>query len=106
MSYDIYLEIDTGAGNHVEVFWWNYTMNCAAMWRHAGMDPRTWSGRLARDITPELETAHRELQNNPDYYRGMDPSNGYGSYDSLIVELGHLLVAMIQHPNTTVRVSR
>lgn len=106
MSYDIYLEIDTGAGNHIEVFWWNYTMNCAPIWRHAGMDPRTWSGRLARDITAELETAYQELRDNPGYYRDMNPSNGHGSYDSLVVELERLLEALIQHPDTTVRVSR
>lgn len=106
MSYDIYLEIDTGGAEPVEVFWWNYTSNCGRMLRAAGADLAEFHDKPATECSPILRAAIAELEANPAKYKEMDPPNGWGSYDTLIPALAQLAEAMEQNSKTMVRVSR
>lgn len=107
MSYDIWLEIDTGGPEPATVAQdWNYTSNCAPMWRAAGAPLADFDGELADTCLPVLNHAIAELENNPDPYRAMDPENGWGSYDSLLPALRRLRDMFAAHPRATVRVSR
>jgi len=107
MSYDISLMIDTGGPGPVEVGeYWNYTSNCAQMWRAAGADLAEFDGKPTAECIPILAAAITELASNPDHYRHMDPPNGWGSYETLGPALERLLDDMKRHPKTIVRVSR
>src|ERR1051326_392138 len=104
MSYSLWVEMDAGGSEPMTAGSWNYTSNCALMWREAGADLAEFDGRKAKDCLTFVIDAVAELKANPKKYRAMDPPNGWGSYDSLlpaIVELGELFV---QYPEATVRV--
>lgn len=107
MSYDIYLEADLGGPELITVFDdWNYTSNCAPMWREAGADLAEYHGKTAGECMPSLRAAIELLKADPDRFRAMDPPNGWGSYDSLVPALERLLAVFAAMYGATVRVSR
>lgn len=70
MSYDVYFEIDTGAGEAVEVADRNYTSNVSCMWDKAlGLPPKPeWnddgSPRMCRRYNRDTETWSEEQSDN------------------------------------------
>ena len=107
MSYDIYLTVDTGGPEPAQVGNdWNFTSNCAPMWRAAGIDFAAISGSTAYWVTPYLELAIENLKADPDRFRAMNAANGWGIYDQLIPALEELLAEWRRHPMATVSVSR
>lgn len=106
MSYDVWLEIDTGGPEPAYLTDWNYTSNCAPMWRAAGADLAQFDGKAASECLPVLDAAIAEMAANPAKYRAMDPANGWGSYDGLLPDLRELADQFRSHPRATVRVSR
>ncbi len=106
MSYDVTLVADTGGAEPVEVFSWNYTSNCAPMWRKAGVDIAEFDGQVAADCAVQLEYAIAAMECDPQTYVEMNPSNGWGSYETLLPALHNLLAAMRAHPKTKVDVWR
>lgn len=104
MSYDVHLEVDTGAGNTVEAYWRNMTSNVAGMWCDAGADLREMKGRCAAECVPLLTAAIDKMVADPARYRAMEPSNGWGTYEGTLEFLRALRDAMQDHPATTVRV--
>jgi hypothetical protein len=118
MSYDINLETTPveeechhcdGTGRVTssdELTWWNYTSNCAGMWRKAGADLAAFHGKPASECTPSLKSAIEAMENDPETFRAMNPANGWGSYDSLLEALKTLLKDFQEHPDAIVRVSR
>ena len=107
MSYDISLTVDTG-GTEPAAVWdgWNYTTNCARMWRKAGADLAEFDGGVAGECLPVLEAAITEMAANPAEYTAMNPPNGWGSYESLLPALRELAAGFRAHPKATVRVWR
>jgi hypothetical protein len=106
MSYDVYLEIDTGGTEPVEVSWLNHTSNTAAMWRAAGCDIAECDGRPAANFAEGLASAIEAIESDPDRYRQYEPPNGWGTLETTLKFLRDLLHACQCHPRTTVRVSR
>lgn len=107
MSYDIWLEIDTGGEEPARITdGWNYTSNCGPMWRAAGADLAQFHGRAAGDCLAELDSAIAELKGNPQKYVPMNPPNGWGSWASLVPRLDELAADFRRHPKATVRVWR
>jgi hypothetical protein len=107
VSYDIQLVIDTGGPEPAPIgHGWNYTANCAPMWRAAGIDFAAISGSTVYMVTPDLECAIETLKAAPERFRTMDPPNGWGSYDTLLPALEELLAEWKRHPMATVEVSR
>lgn len=108
MSYDIWLAIDTGGEEltALDCLDWNYTSNCAPMWRAAGADLAEFDGNIAKDCLPYLEKAIAELKASPGKYEAMNPPNGWGSYETLIPALERLAHGFRVHPKATVVVSR
>lgn len=109
MSYDIWLEVDLGAEEPVRVgdLDWNYTSNCAAMWRIAM--PETdglagLAGMKARDAAAHLSRGIDRMKMEPAPYRALNPENGWGSYDSQLDALGQLLAAFEAAPGATVAI--
>lgn len=121
MSYDISLETPPGerecdhcggtgriegGGEDVGDLDWNYTSNCAWMWREAGADLAAFDGDPAGECAPLLKAAIDVLDADPEYFREGNPQNGWGDYDSLVDRLKVLLVAFEEHPEAIVRVYR
>lgn len=106
MSYNVYLEADTGGPEPAEIWWANYTTNCAPMWRKAGAPLHEWDGRKAEYVVPLLEVAIDTMKANPDEYAAMNPENGWGDHLSVIRFLEEFVAAARHHPKTTVRISR
>jgi len=107
VSYDIYLEVDTGAedlATVVEIG--NYTSNVAGMWARAlGRRLYELGGMNAADALPLLEAAVCAMRADPDGYRELDPANGWGRYEGALEYLDRLRGACARHPKTQIRVS-
>jgi hypothetical protein len=112
MSYDIYLKypacdacgspgFDADYGYN-----WNYTTNCAPMWRLAGADLAGFDGKQAAECAAVLREAIASMRREPDRYKALDPPNGWGSFDELLPHLEELLKRLEKHPNAYVRVWR
>lgn len=107
VSYDIWLEVDTGGPEPASVGEsWNYTSNCVGMWCAAGIDLGECHGRDAGGCAEGLEAAIATLKAEPDRFRAMNPANGWGSYETLVPALEELLATWTAHPKATVHVWR
>lgn len=105
MSYDGWLQIDTGGGEMVDVVeLGNYTSNCAPMWGHAlemaGEDIRLsdTEGRTGAEVLPLLTKAVQHMTDNPDVYKAMNPTNGWGDYESATEYLRNIAQECGRHP--------
>lgn len=107
MSYDIYLEIDTGAEYPATVVdCGNYTSNVSGMWKKAlGERLAEFDGRNAGESVPLLDAGIKAMSSSPDEYREMNPANGWGSYEGALTYLVDLRSYCAEHPKTTIRVS-
>jgi hypothetical protein len=108
VSHDLYLRIDTGAEHPACVSYiGNYTSNVSGMWAQAlGYPLADLDGRLAGDAIPDLEAAVRRMADDPETYRAMEPANGWGNYSGARGYLVQLLEACMEHPKTSIGVSR
>ena len=106
MSYDVCLRVDTGADEPV-CFGpdWNYTSNCAAMWRHAGADLRTFHKAPCSEAAGPLAEAVKRMRQDPETYRAMNPPNGWGDYGGALEFLAEIAEACAKHPKATLWVS-
>ncbi len=118
MSWDAYLTDDRG---HSEGDW-NYTHNCNGMIAEALTDlgcvnaKVIGSGPLAKVIGPAwwdrldgcdgptgaafLHALIGQLEADPEKYRAMNPSNGWGDYDTLVKVLTEMRNAVPEWPTT------
>ena len=108
MSYDIYLDIDTGAGEPqtvVEIG--NYTSNVSPMWREAlgGVRLRDYHGAPCSEAAGPLAEAVKRMEAEPDEYRKMNPPNGWGDYEGALDYLRRLAEACATHSKCTIYVS-
>jgi len=82
MAWDIGIHLN---GIRFENASWNYTHNCNKMMKIAGYD---WiynlDGQKVADTIPKFQEMLKNLKSDPEKFRAMNPSNGWGSYDSLV----------------------
>lgn len=107
MSYDVYLELGDKTG-YDNLYAWerNHTSNTAGMWRAAGCDIAAFDGKPASELGPAAARALAAIVTEPEKYRPMEPSNGWGSLSSTVHFLLAIWEACEEWPETTVRVSR
>lgn len=107
MSYDIYLQIDTGAEHPTSVDdIGNYTSNVSGMWTKAlGYPLADLHDRNAGDAIADLDKAITTMQANCEEYRAMEPANGWGDYRGALEYLRKLREGCAKHPKTTIYVS-
>jgi hypothetical protein len=111
VSYDIslYLNVDTGGAEPLEVCVaevGNYTSNVARMWGDAlGHSLGDLKDKNAGDSLPALTAAVDRMLANPDHYRAMEPSNGWGDYDGALSYLRGLRDACLVHPKAVIHIS-
>lgn len=107
MSWDLdaYVEVD---GNTITVGDWNYTHNCNGMVRAAGVpDWLHWDdGISSPDLAAKLATAITAMEANPAKFQEMNPSNGWGSYDTLLPVLREIYAKALEFPSARWTVSR
>lgn len=106
MSYDIGLIIDTGGPDPAWLTSRNQTSNVSCMWRAAGVELADFEGQTARDVLPALRAVIAAMEADPATYKAMNPSNGWGDYDSCLKFLRDLVKDFASHPKATVTVSR
>ena len=108
MSLDIGLRmnLDTGGKEPYEVRLYssNYTGNVWPMWEMSGCGDALYEsdGKLASEIIPDLEHALPHMKANPDDYRALNPSNGWGNYEGAMDFVAQLLTACKEHPKASV----
>jgi hypothetical protein len=107
VSYDICLDIDTGAGETVTALEvGNYTSNVAWMWSQAlGHPLRELDGRGAADTVDVLTAAVAAMRERAQEFRAQEPENGWGDYQGALGYLERLLAGCQAHPATTIRIS-
>ena len=116
MSLDVYLEFEVDAGGPEPrvfcVYEANYTHNCGAMAREAGVYKYVWRPeecegvQCAGDIIEPLCKGIELMETDPDRFIALNPQNGWGSYDTFVPWLQKYLEACIENPKAKIRVSR
>ncbi|MFJ9387728.1 hypothetical protein ACIRON_02835 [Nocardioides sp. NPDC101246] len=101
MSYDIYLHIDTGAEEPMQIWDSNYTSNVARMWRHAGVDLRDLNGKPATECVEPIASAAAVMAANPATYIAMNPENRWGDYWGALRFLEEAAAACREHSKAT-----
>ena len=103
MSYDV------NFGPYIEEPWRNYTSNVSGMWADA-------IGENLGDLIDRVSTAGEliepvgrgiiAMRRDPERYRQMEPSNGWGDYNGALAYLEWIAKTASEHPNVEVSVSR
>lgn len=110
MSWDFYMEADLGGEEPLDLgFEANYTCNVAPMFYDAiGKDGiRAIDGLKGVDALPILVKAIKKMEKEPDFYRKMNPENGWGRYDGAfgaLALLRELLGWCKSAPQATIKV--
>lgn len=107
MSYDIWLEIDTGGGHTLSTDFSNYTSNVSGMWEEAlGYSLADLNNKLAKECIEDLKDAVDTMYENPEYYTSLNPENSWGNYEGALEYLEWVLRECRRHPNCRVKVDR
>lgn len=111
MSYDIWLEVDTGGPEpaRLEDEHWNYTSNVAPMWRLAMPDTDGLAGlegMQAGEAAKVLRLGIAHMENEPAPYKALDPPNNWGDFDSQLEALKQLMAWCERHPRAKVAIWR
>jgi len=108
MSYDVVILDRCKHCNREEVFWeGNYTYNVSKMLHNVGIRFNDLPRPLyVSEFTNTLEKALDKLKSDPKKYQAMNPSTGWGSYDSMVYNfLRPMLEACKCFPTATIEVS-
>ena len=103
MSYDVIF------GPYIEEPKRNYTSNVSGMWTEAIgenlgdlIDRITRAGDLVEPVTRGIVA----MRADPDKYRAMNPSNGWGKYEGALAYLEWILRTATEYPDVEVSVWR
>lgn len=85
----------------------NYTNNVIPMWKEAGCYDALYrsSGKLAKEILPELGKAWQDMLNNPEKYKAMNPSNNWGDYHGALAFLEGIMEWCAYYPLAEIHTS-
>lgn len=107
MSYDIWLEMDTGGDEPAQVCEvGNHTWNCGLMFSTAlGIESlNDLDGQNAGEWAEKCCQGVNDMLSRPAVYETMNPPNGWGSYETALKYLQTLAIACRKHPKATIRV--
>lgn len=113
MSWDFYLTEKhdvcptCGRGkDELEVYDRNYTSNMWRMLRVANFNWDMIEGKAGAEALPELTRLIQTMQSDPSTFRGLNPPNGWGDYDSFLEMLREFREACSNHLTAIVHISR
>lgn len=94
-----------------EVYSDNITHNLNKMADAAGIYKHLWRPEeigvtKASQLIDPLRNGLHELKSNPEKYKTLNPSNGWGSYEGLVNFVNNYLNACYEYPEAEVEVSR
>lgn len=94
-----------------EVYSTNITHNLTSMADAAGLYYVLWRPEelnlsTAEEVIPLLEDGLENLKADPEKYEAFNPSNGWGSYDQLLITVEEYLSACRKYPDALIEVSR
>ncbi len=100
MSYDVWMEIDTGGSEPVTVVESiNYTSNVSSMWQRALGDPLSYfDGFTGGECLPIFRQAIVLMEDNPEEYKEMNPKNGWGDYEGALQYLRNIQRMCVNNP--------
>lgn len=99
MGWDIWAEIDTGGEQPARVTEsFNYTYNTSPMLYAVGIDWHELTGKPISEALPVLDAGIASLEAEPERFTAMNPPNGWGSYDSLLMVLRQIRDEFAKHP--------
>jgi hypothetical protein len=107
VSYDVWLEIDTGSEEPSTVVeLGNYTSNVSPMWCAAlgGTLLREYHGAPCSEAAGPLAEAVKRMEADPETYKLMNPANNWGDYDGALAYLRRLAEACAKHPMCTIHI--
>jgi len=98
-------------GEAYEVFSANITHNLTKMAEEAGIYEAVWRPEevgitKASQLIMTLKVGLAILEQNPTYFKTLNPPNDWGNYEVLILFVEDYLDACIKYPNANVRISR
>ena len=107
MSLDVWLTNEQS----VEVFDGNITHNLTKMAKEAGIYFALWRPEevfieKAWELVHPLSKGFRTLCSDPEHFRTLNPTNGWGTYDHFIEFVGNYLLACIAFPDADINVNR
>lgn len=96
---DVYFELDSLL---------NCTHNLTPMWEKAGIYDSLYNSDncVAKDIVYSLEAGLKAMEDSPEEYKKLNPSNGWGSYEGAIRFLKNVLHECKKRPLAIIRVSK
>lgn len=105
------LDIDLMVVEPVSVYEANITHNLNSMADEAGIYKHLWRPEelgfeKACQLIEGLEKGLKKLRSDPEKFKKLNPSNGWGSYDGLVGFVEKYLSACKQYPESEIRVSR
>lgn len=84
----------------------NYTYNVSKMYIEAiGQSLSAFHGANAEESIPLLRKCVEEMTSNPEKYKNMNPTNGWGNYEGALDYVQKLLHACEKNPDSTIEVS-
>jgi hypothetical protein len=94
-----------------QVYWGNITHNLNEMAEEAGIYLPLWRPEevgitKASQLIMTLKVGLAILEQNPTYFKTLNPPNDWGNYEVLILFVEDYLDACIKYPNANVRISR
>jgi hypothetical protein len=108
MSYDIWLEIDTGGPEPATVCEvGNYTSNVSRMWFDAlGRSLGDYEGAPCSEAAGPIRSGVDRMKADPAHYEAMNPENGWGDYEGAVKYLERLYEGCCAHPKAIIRIWR
>jgi len=107
MSLDVYLS----RVQATDVYEANITHNLNSMAKEAGLYKALWRPEeigieKASDLISILEEGLALLRRDPERFRKLNPSNGWGNYEGFVKFVEEYLSACREYPDATMRANR
>ena len=106
MSASIWLEIDTGGPEPLDVYCnVNVTYNLSPMLRAAGLPPwESFKGAPASEAGGVFRSVAERLRAAPERFEALNPPNGWGTYEGAVEALEQLAEVCAAHPRARLAV--
>jgi len=104
MSWDVYLHKKKWMTDEIDVG--NHTYNVYSMYLRAMGNGLTdlLNGKKCKDVIPILQEGIASMKDDPDTYKKMNPSNGWGTYETALEFLEKILDACEKHKDYKIEV--
>ena len=101
------LDINITAKRETEIYEANVTYNLADMYykcidKDKGF--RKLDGMNCKEALPIIENAIKDMLNNADEYRKLNPKNGWGSYEGLLKVLQEMRICCESNPDGKIEI--